>query len=232
MTSLARSTSAQRNAVRVLVYGQSISEQSWWKALRDDLKARYPNADVTEEEKAIGGFDSPRLKRITPHIVLPYYPDLIVLHDYGNFAAIADLAQTGVNSVRVVSGTGRGADQAEERRAVVEEYLRYNIVPIVEDHMATCEEEADVLTQVVDRWLDPNNLAWLKLGAGSMNVVQDVNGDFNEIYVNGGNSTSQLVASLRRRSAAGTTEIDMITGIAPMGVNLNPSVFSVRTITG
>jgi len=41
MTLLATSTPQHRNKVRILVYGQSISEQDWWKRLADDPAREY-----------------------------------------------------------------------------------------------------------------------------------------------------------------------------------------------
>lgn len=70
--------------LRVLVYGQSISMQEWWKALRAFLENTYPNARLVMENRAIGGFSTDRLKRMVENDVLPFYPDLILLHDYGN----------------------------------------------------------------------------------------------------------------------------------------------------
>jgi hypothetical protein len=41
--------------VRVLVYGQSISEQVWWQEVRDWLRAQYPGGRLVMEEHARGG---------------------------------------------------------------------------------------------------------------------------------------------------------------------------------
>jgi len=70
--------------VRILVYGQSISMQKWWEMVRDSAKNRYPNARVVVENRAIGGFSSERLKRMVEADVVPFYPDLVIFHDYGN----------------------------------------------------------------------------------------------------------------------------------------------------
>lgn len=80
----ARLLNAPFNEVRILVYGQSISAQKWWEAVRDSARNRYPNARVVVENRAIGGFSSERLKRMVTNDVLPFYPDLVVFHDYGN----------------------------------------------------------------------------------------------------------------------------------------------------
>jgi lysophospholipase L1-like esterase len=83
MTLLATSTPQKRNAVRILFYGQSITEQQWSKAVADDLKARFPHADLDVRNRAIGGFASQLLVRPAEHDVHPFYPDLVVFHVYG-----------------------------------------------------------------------------------------------------------------------------------------------------
>jgi hypothetical protein len=84
MTLLATSTPQKRNRVRVLFYGQSITEQEWWKAVADDLRKRFPNADLEIENKALGGFASQILCRIAEHDLYPYYPDLLIFYVYGD----------------------------------------------------------------------------------------------------------------------------------------------------
>jgi hypothetical protein len=44
MTLLATSTPAKRNRVRILFYGQSITQQDWSKRVADDLRRRFPHA--------------------------------------------------------------------------------------------------------------------------------------------------------------------------------------------
>ena len=83
MRLLATATPARRNRVKVLFYGQSITRQDWWKAVEADLRRRFPNADLTVENRAIGGFAADRLRRTALHDLPASYPDLVVLHDYG-----------------------------------------------------------------------------------------------------------------------------------------------------
>ncbi len=83
MTLLSTSTPQARNKVRILFYGQSITEQDWSKRVADDLKKRFPNADLDIQNRAIGGFSSQLLIRPAEHDVYPYYPDLVVFHAYG-----------------------------------------------------------------------------------------------------------------------------------------------------
>ncbi len=39
----------------------SITVQDWWKEVAADLKARFPQADLVIENRALGGFSSQRL---------------------------------------------------------------------------------------------------------------------------------------------------------------------------
>lgn len=83
MTLLATSTPQRHNHVRILFYGQSITEQDWTKRVVADLKRRFPNADIEAENRAIGGFASQMLVRPAEHDLYPFYPDLLIFHVYG-----------------------------------------------------------------------------------------------------------------------------------------------------
>jgi|SRR5215204_6725760 len=52
MRLMATSTPERRNTARVLFYGQSITEQGWWKIVADDLRAGFPQADLVIENRA------------------------------------------------------------------------------------------------------------------------------------------------------------------------------------
>ncbi|MGL5061233.1 MAG: SGNH/GDSL hydrolase family protein [Microcoleus sp.] len=80
---LASSTPRDRKQVRILFYGQSITQQEWWQDVVNDLKQRFPNADLTIENRAIGGFAAPLLIRPSEHDLYPFYPDLLIFHVYG-----------------------------------------------------------------------------------------------------------------------------------------------------
>jgi hypothetical protein len=80
---LAASTPTERRQVRILFYGQSITEQDWWKDVVKDLKQRFPYADVIVENRALGGFAAPILIRPSEHDLYPFYPDLLIFHVYG-----------------------------------------------------------------------------------------------------------------------------------------------------
>ncbi|MBC7808193.1 MAG: SGNH/GDSL hydrolase family protein [Akkermansiaceae bacterium] len=83
MRLLATSTPQKRNHVRILFYGQSITEQRWSNQVADDLRRRFPHADLEIENRAIGGFASQVLIRPAEHDVYPFNPDLVIFHVYG-----------------------------------------------------------------------------------------------------------------------------------------------------
>lgn len=84
MRLLATSTPTHRNTVRILFYGQSITEQNWTKLVSEDLRHRFPHANLIIENRAIGGHSSPRLVKTMEADVFPFYPDLVIFHVYGD----------------------------------------------------------------------------------------------------------------------------------------------------
>ena len=83
MRLLAESTPEKRNPVRVLFYGQSITEQGWWKIVAEDLRTRFPNANLIIENRAIGGHSSQLLVKTAEADLYPFQPDLVIFHVYG-----------------------------------------------------------------------------------------------------------------------------------------------------
>jgi hypothetical protein len=67
-----------------LIYGQSISKQIWSDTIKKYLLARYPNADLIIQNRAIGGFASATLQYPVDFDVVPFYPDLVIFHVYLN----------------------------------------------------------------------------------------------------------------------------------------------------
>jgi len=84
MNLLASSTPEKRNTVKILVYGQSISEQDWWLGVKSDLIKRFPNANLIMENRAIAGFSSQILYKTVVNDVCSFYPDLVIFHVYGD----------------------------------------------------------------------------------------------------------------------------------------------------
>jgi hypothetical protein len=84
MNLLHNSNSKNRNTVKILVYGQSISEQEWWLEVKKSVISRFPEANIIMENKAIGGFAAQLLYKTVEMDVSSFYPDLVLLHDYGD----------------------------------------------------------------------------------------------------------------------------------------------------
>ena len=83
MSLLESSAVEKRNTVRILFYGQSITEQSWWQQVKADLVKRYPLAKLEIENRAIGGHSSQLLCKTAEADLYPFYPDLVIFHVYG-----------------------------------------------------------------------------------------------------------------------------------------------------
>ncbi|NMC38078.1 MAG: hypothetical protein GYA41_07130 [Bacteroidales bacterium] len=78
------STPERKNHVKILVYGQSISEQEWWLAVKKHVEEKFPYADIDMRNLAIGGFAAQYLYKTTEMDVSTFYPDLVLLHIYGD----------------------------------------------------------------------------------------------------------------------------------------------------
>jgi len=83
MRLLATSTPEHRNTVRILFYGQSITEQNWAKLVADDLRQRFPHANLIIENRALAGFASQMLVKTAETDLYPFQPDLLIFHVYG-----------------------------------------------------------------------------------------------------------------------------------------------------
>ena len=83
MSLLNSSAIERRNEVRILFYGQSITEQVWWQAVAEDLKKRFPFARIVAENRAIGGHSSQLLIKTAEADLYPFRPDLVIFHVYG-----------------------------------------------------------------------------------------------------------------------------------------------------
>ncbi len=91
MRALADSTPAKRNTVKILFYGQSITEQKWADAVLADLRARFPHADIVAENRALAGFSSQLLVKTAESDLYPFYPDLLIFHVYGAHNSYEDI---------------------------------------------------------------------------------------------------------------------------------------------
>ncbi|MFC3562682.1 SGNH/GDSL hydrolase family protein [Pedobacter jamesrossensis] len=91
---LQSSTPEHRNTVKILVYGQSISAQNWWLAVKKYIEVKYPWANLIMENRAIGGFASQLLSKTVEMDVSSFYPDLVLLHIYGSNEAYESVLKT------------------------------------------------------------------------------------------------------------------------------------------
>lgn len=84
MNLLSQSNPQNKNTVRILFYGQSITRDYWWRPVVNDLNNRFPNAEIISKNLAIGGFAAKRLILNVERDILDFYPDLIIFHVYGS----------------------------------------------------------------------------------------------------------------------------------------------------
>jgi hypothetical protein len=84
LTLLQTSTPERRHTVRVLFYGQSITQQAWWREVERYLRATYPHANLVVENRAIGGHSSQLLVKTAEADLYPFQPDLLIFHVYGS----------------------------------------------------------------------------------------------------------------------------------------------------
>jgi len=80
---LAASTDRSPHPVRVLFYGQSITEQPWWRTTAAALQQAFPRARLVITNRSIPGFEASLLLKTAEVDVYPFRPDLIIFHSYG-----------------------------------------------------------------------------------------------------------------------------------------------------
>ena len=191
MTLLATSTPERRNAVRVLFYGQSLSKQEWTRAVADDLRARFPNADITFANRAIGGYASNLLKRTLPHDVFDFYPDLVIFHDFG-----------GEPDYEHIIG--------EIRRHTTAEILIQNDRP---DALTVGPEPTDPAQLHAYQWMRQHNADWLPdLAARYGCEIADVRGPFLEYLRANGLKPADLLSDGAHFNFQGDYLIAELTG--------------------
>jgi hypothetical protein len=91
MQRIEASTPQHKYTLRILFYGQSITEQAWAKRVADHLRALYPNVNFIIENRAIGGFASNLLVLTSESDLYPFYPDLLIFYDYGRHDRYEDM---------------------------------------------------------------------------------------------------------------------------------------------
>jgi len=121
MTLLATSGPLRHFPVKILFYGQSIVNGRWTKAVEDDLRRRFPEADLAIENRAIGGFGADALIRTAAHDIYPAYPVLVVYLVYGGEqsgaleAFLANIRRSTTSEIEIIpNGDGLVPVQAIE----------------------------------------------------------------------------------------------------------------------
>jgi hypothetical protein len=93
MRLLETSSAAQPNRVRILFYGQSITQSAWSRQVAAHLHTRYPHARLEIQNRALGGFSSERLAESAETDLYPWQPDLVVFHVYGAHDRYEDIVR-------------------------------------------------------------------------------------------------------------------------------------------
>ena len=84
LTLLQTSARDDRKTVRVLFYGQSITQQGWWKEVERYLRSTYSNVNLIIENRAIDGHASQLLVKTAEADLYPFQSDLLIFHVYGS----------------------------------------------------------------------------------------------------------------------------------------------------
>jgi len=79
---LLQESAQTRRPVRIVFYGQSITDQHWTNLLVERLRERYPKAIIEMENHSLGGWNVWRLMRAMVHGTLQSRPDLVVFFAY------------------------------------------------------------------------------------------------------------------------------------------------------
>ena len=74
-----------RHSVRMVIYGQSITQQQWAWDLVSQVHGWHPGAFITAEVRAIPALDASFLIQTAESDIFPFHPDVIVFHAYGPY---------------------------------------------------------------------------------------------------------------------------------------------------
>jgi hypothetical protein len=108
--------------VRILFYGQSITQGEWRDQLIQGLRERFPRAKLEVESRPIGGFRAPRLEGTAHTDLYPFYPDLLIFHVYGELENYERIIATtrAVTTAEIIMATDHvsnmGRDREEDSR--------------------------------------------------------------------------------------------------------------------
>lgn len=157
MTLLATSTPQRRNHVRVLFYGQSITEQEWSKQVAGDLRRRFPNSDLEIENRAIGGFASQLLIRPAEHDLYPFYPDLLIFHVFGANQEYEQIirrvrsrttAEVLIQTDRITQWPPAVINKEKDKGSWWDDFMNHHFLP------ATAKKYGCGLCDIHEAWLD------------------------------------------------------------------------------
>jgi len=69
--------------LRILFYGQSISEDAWWRKVVAGLEARHPHTRILAQNRSLGGCAAQRLVHSVATDLKGFEPDLVIFHVFG-----------------------------------------------------------------------------------------------------------------------------------------------------
>jgi hypothetical protein len=171
MALLAQSTPERRWPVKIMLYGQSITVQPWWRTVAADVQGRFPHAEIHFNNLAIGGYGFHLLRRTAEHDIYPNYPDLILLQAYaardGNLEAlVADIRRRTTAEIMLcthhVCIPVRRAEMDDEAHAQAYDAHQRNRAEECDEIRRVAEKYGCELVEVRtpwERYLQDNNLA-------------------------------------------------------------------------
>ncbi len=173
MRRLAMSTAEKRNTVRILYYGQSITEQKWAKLVEEDLRRRFPHANLIIENRALGGFASQMLVKTAETDLYPFQPDLLIFHVYGAHDKYEDIIcrtreRTTAEILMQTDHVTKPADLTEETDAAKlppagrhwDAFMNHNHLPALAKRYGAelCDQRALWKTYLTENKLEPKAL--------------------------------------------------------------------------
>lgn len=173
MRLLAESTQERPNTVRILFYGQSITEQKWWKIVVEDLRRRFPDANLIAENRALGGYSSNLLVNTAETDLYPFQPDLVIFHVYGAHDKYEDIIRR--IRERTCSEILQQNDHVKDAKAFIEEtdpekatvksgnwtsFMNFNFLPSISKKYGTefCDVRGDWKSYLQDHGIEPVKL--------------------------------------------------------------------------
>jgi hypothetical protein len=81
------SSPSNHKVLKVLFYGQSITNSGWHYAVVEHWRHKFPDTIFVVQNRALGGFDSKALVRTAERDISAFFPDLIIFHVYGDHRA-------------------------------------------------------------------------------------------------------------------------------------------------